>query len=61
MEEITDVDYWHSKKVYKELKRDNRGEYHDLFVQSDTLLLIVYLKILEIYVLKYMNLILLIF
>ena len=29
-----------SKKVYKELKRDNLGEYHDLYVQSDTLLLI---------------------
>ena len=28
------------KKVYKELKRDNLGEYHDLYVQSDTLLLI---------------------
>ena len=29
------------KKVHKELKIRNLGEYHDLYIQSDTLLLAV--------------------
>ena len=38
MEDITDADYSHAKIVieYFEIKR--LGEYHDLYVQSDTLL-----------------------
>ena len=40
MEDITDVDYRHPKKVFKELKMNNLGDYHDLYVQSDTLLLV---------------------
>ena len=43
MEDITDVDYRHAKKyiyvLYKEFKINNVGDYHDLYVQSDTLLL----------------------
>ena len=39
MEGITDVDYRHTKKVFKEFKMNNLGDYHDLYVQSDTLLL----------------------
>ena len=39
MEGITDVDYGHIKKVFKEFKMNNLGDYHDLYVQSDTLLL----------------------
>ena len=39
MEGITDVDYRHAKKVFKEFKIKNLGEYHNLYVQSDTLLL----------------------
>ena len=39
MEDITDSDYRHANKVFKEFKLKNLGEYHDLFVQSDTLLL----------------------
>ena len=39
MEDITDTDYRHSNKVFKELKLKNLREYHDLYVQSDTLLL----------------------
>ena len=39
MEDITDTDYRHANKVFKELKLKNFGEYHDLYVQSDTLLL----------------------
>ena len=39
MEDITDTDYRHANKVFKKLKLQNLGEYHDLFVQSDTLLL----------------------
>ena len=39
MENITDVDHRHSKRVFKSLNNKNLGEYHDLYVQSDTLLL----------------------
>ena len=38
-EDITDEDYVHPKKVWKVFKIKNLGEYHDLYVQSDTLLL----------------------
>ena len=39
MEDITDADYTHLKRVCKDFEIKNLGEYHDLFVQSDTLLL----------------------
>ena len=39
MEDTTDVDYRHAKKVFKEFKMNNLGDYHDLYVQSNTLLL----------------------
>ena len=38
MEDITDADYVHAKRLCKDLEMKNLGEYHDLFVQSDTLL-----------------------
>ena len=40
MEDITDTDYRNANKVFKELKLKNLGEYHDLYLQSDTLLLV---------------------
>ena len=39
MEDITDADYMHAKKVWKDSEIKNLGEDHDLYVQSDTLLL----------------------
>ena len=39
MEDITSVDYRHAKRVYKEFKINNLGDYQNLYVQSDTLLL----------------------
>ena len=39
MENITDIDYRHANKVFKEFQLKNLGDYHDLYVQSDTLLL----------------------
>ena len=38
-EGITDEDYVHTQKVWKVFEIKNLGEYHDLYVQSDTLLL----------------------
>ena len=38
-EDITDVDRRHAKKVLKIFNNKNIGDYHDLYVQSDTLLL----------------------
>ena len=39
MEGITDVDHRHAKRVFKKLNNKNLGDYHDLYVQSDTVLL----------------------
>ena len=39
MEDITDADHRHAKRVYKEFNNKNLSDYHDLYVQSDTLLL----------------------
>ena len=47
-EHITDEDYAHAQKVWDTFNIKNLGEYHDLYVQSDTALVADYLKILEI-------------
>ena len=39
MENIEDIDYRHGNNVFKRFKQKNLGEYHDLYVKSDTLLL----------------------
>ena len=39
MEDITDVDYRHAKRVFKYFDNKNPGDSPDLYVQSDTLLL----------------------
>ena len=45
MEDITDINYRHAKKcIHKDFKIKNLGNYHDLYVQSDILLLSDVLK-----------------
>ena len=39
LENISDEDYEHVQKVWEAFKKKIRREYHDLYVQSDTLLL----------------------
>ena len=39
MENIDDIDYRHGNNVFKKFKLKNLGKYHDLYVQSNTLLL----------------------
>ena len=39
LENITDIDYRHAKRVFKILNNKNLSDYHDLYVQSDTLFL----------------------
>ena len=39
LEDISDEDYTHAQKVWDVFKINNIGDYHDLYVQSDTLLL----------------------
>ena len=39
MEDIDDIDYRHSNNVFNKFKLNNLGDYHDLYMQSDTLLL----------------------
>ena len=38
-EDITSVDYRHAKRVFKKLNNKNLADYHDSYVQIDTLLL----------------------
>ena len=38
MEVITGADYGHAEKICKDFEIKNLGEYHDLYVESDTLL-----------------------
>ena len=39
MENITDVDYRHPQRVFKNLNNKNIGDYHNLYDKSDTQLL----------------------
>ena len=39
MEDITDADYIHGKRVRKDFEIKNLGEYHHLYLKSDALLL----------------------
>ena len=39
LENITKTDYTHANNVFKKFNINNLGEYHDLYVRSDTLLL----------------------
>ena len=39
LENITDEDYIHAQILFEEFQLKNLGEYHDLFVQGDTLTL----------------------
>ena len=39
MEDVTDAIYMHVKRVCKDFEIKNLGEYHDLYLKSDTLLL----------------------
>ena len=40
MKDITDADYAHAKRVCKNFEIKNLGGYHDLYLQSNTLLLV---------------------
>ena len=39
MEDITDGGYTHPKRICKDFQIKDVGEYHDLYIESDTLLL----------------------
>ena len=39
LQDISDEDYIHAQKVWDVFEINNIGDYHDLYVQSDTLLL----------------------
>ena len=39
MEDIDEIDCRHGSNVFKSFKLENLGDYHDLYVKSDTLLL----------------------
>ena len=61
MEDITDVDYRHEKIVFKYYNNKNIGDNYDFMFIVILYYLQMYLRILEVCVLRYMNLILLIF
>ena len=58
MENITDADYALGKRVCKQFEIKNLGEYHALYVKSNTLLLADVYENFRISVFKYINLIL---
>ena len=60
LEDINDKDYAHAQKVFKEYCTDI-GDYHDLYVQTDTFLLADFFEKFRDNALKYIDLILLIF
>ena len=39
MEDLTDIDYRHAKRVFKNFNSKSFGDYHYFYVKSDTLLL----------------------
>ena len=39
MEDVSEIDYRHALKVFNKFNIKNLGQYHDLYVQSDTILL----------------------
>ena len=47
MEDITDADYLHAKKVCKDFQIKKSAEYHELSLKSATLLLVDISKALE--------------
>ena len=49
MEDTTDADYVHTKRVCKNFEIKNLGKHHDLCVSSDTLLLADIFDIFKIY------------
>ena len=53
LENITDKDYGHVKKVWEAFEIINLGEYHDLYVQCDTL--VMCLKTLKTSAFKYIR------
>ena len=61
IEDITDKDDAHAKRVCKDFRFKKLGEYHDLYVQGDTLLLLAdVFENIELCVLKYANVMLLV-
>ena len=56
LEGISNADYEHAQKVWKVFEIKNHGEYHDLYAQSDTLLLADVFENFTDSVMKYMNL-----
>ena len=40
MENMIDIDYRHAMRVFKKFKMNDLGDYHNLYVQSDSLLLV---------------------
>ena len=58
MEDMTDEDYFHGKRVSKDLEIKNLGEYHDLYLKNDAMIhyfWLIFLKTLEKCVQKFIN------
>ena len=52
---ITDTDYAHAKRVCKDFEIKKLGKCHDLYVQDNFYCKLMYLKTLEVFVLKYIS------
>jgi hypothetical protein len=49
-EHVSDADYDHATRVFEAFSCQSMGEYHDLYLKSDVLLLLTYLKTSETFV-----------
>ena len=57
MDDFTNADYVHAKRVCKDFEIKKLGKYRDLYVQRSTLLLADVFENFRNYALKYMNLV----
>ena len=48
MSSISEDDYQHAQKVWEEFGIQNLGDYHDLYLRTDVVLVATFLKLLEI-------------
>ena len=47
MEDITDTNHMHAKRVCKDFEIKNFGEYHDLYLKNDHYFQLIFLKTSE--------------
>ena len=55
IEDMTDVDYMHGRRIFKGFEIENLGEHHDLYLKVIRYFWLMFLKTLEKCVQKFLN------